>query len=84
MNEVMQSLRLFRPELALTAGLLLVVLVDAAGPSLAQRRLNRLLTVASLVAALVLCLPPAGGTLGQRSSAAWWCSTRWASSSRCC
>jgi NADH-quinone oxidoreductase subunit N len=59
MNEVMQSLRLFRPELALTAALLLVVLVDAAGPSF-RNGLNRLLTVGGLAAALGLCWPLRG------------------------
>ena len=59
MNEVMQSLRLFRPELALTAALLLVVLVDAARPSF-RNGLNRVLTVAGLAAALGLCWPLRG------------------------
>lgn len=59
MNEVQQSLRLFRPELALTAALLLVVLVDAARPAW-RNAACRLLTVAGLGVALALCLPLQG------------------------
>jgi NADH-quinone oxidoreductase subunit N len=53
MNEVVRSLQRFWPEVALTAGLMLVVLVDA---SLVRGRnvLNWLLTVATLAAAFVL------------------------------
>jgi len=59
MNEVQQSLRLFRPELALTAALLLVVLVDAARPAW-RNGACRVLTVAGLGAALAFCLPLRG------------------------
>jgi len=54
MDEVLQSVRRFLPELVLTGGLLLVVLVDA---TRARWRdgVNRFLTAASLLAALVLC-----------------------------
>jgi NADH-quinone oxidoreductase subunit N len=59
MNEVLQSLRLFRPELALTFALLAVVLVDAFRLP-ARNTLNRLLTVGGMGAALALCLPLRG------------------------
>ena len=59
MNEVLQNLRLFRPELALTAALLLVVLVDAFRPR-GRDAINRALTVGGLAAALALCLPLRG------------------------
>ena len=54
MNEVLQSVRRFLPELVLTGALMLVVLVDA---SRARWRdgVNRLLTVGSMLAALLLC-----------------------------
>ena len=54
MDEVLQSVRRFLPELVLTGGLLLVVLVDATRARF-RDGLNRLLTVATLIAALVLC-----------------------------
>ena len=54
MDEVLQSVRRFLPELVLTAGLLLVVLVDSTRASW-RDGLNRFLTAATLVAALVLC-----------------------------
>ena len=54
MEEVRRSLALFRPELALTAGLLLVVLIDAARPRW-RDGINGVLTVLTLIAALVLC-----------------------------
>jgi NADH-quinone oxidoreductase subunit N len=54
MDEVLQSVRRFLPELVLTGGLLLVVLVDATRARF-RDGLSRLLTVATLVAALVLC-----------------------------
>jgi NADH-quinone oxidoreductase subunit N len=54
MDEVLQSVRRFLPELVLAAGLLLVVLVDATRARF-RDGLNRLLTVATLVAALALC-----------------------------
>jgi NADH-quinone oxidoreductase subunit N len=54
MDEVLQSARRFLPELVLTGGLLLVVLVDATRASWRDGA-NRLVTAASLLAALVLC-----------------------------
>src|SRR5687767_8524827 len=54
MDEVLQSVRRFLPELVLTGGLLLVVLVDASGARW-RDGVNRFLTAASLLAALVLC-----------------------------
>jgi len=61
MNEVVRSLALFTPEIALTAGLMLVVLVDATGASW-RNAVGRFLTVATLALALVLALRllPAG------------------------
>jgi NADH-quinone oxidoreductase subunit N len=63
MNEVQQSMGRFLPELTLTAGLLLVVLVDALGAAW-RNAACRVLTVASLLGALALCVPlgrqPAG------------------------
>jgi NADH:ubiquinone oxidoreductase subunit 2 (subunit N) len=61
MEEVLRSLSLFRPELALTAGLLLVVLVDA---TLARWRnvVARALTGASLGVALALSFDQLGVT----------------------
>jgi len=55
MEEVLRSLAKFGPELALVAGLLLVVLVDAFRPP-ARDTINKLITVASLAVALVLCV----------------------------
>jgi NADH-quinone oxidoreductase subunit N len=55
MQQVTQSLALFRPEMALTAGLLLVVLVDSTGARW-RNVVNRWLTVATFVAALALVL----------------------------
>ena len=54
MQEVLESIRLFLPELALTCGLLLVVLVDASGVR-GRDPVNRFLTLATLAAALGLC-----------------------------
>jgi NADH-quinone oxidoreductase subunit N len=59
MNEVLASLRLFGPELALTAALLLVVAVDAARPRW-RDAVNRALAVGGMAAALFLCLPLQG------------------------
>src|SRR5437879_7460995 len=61
MTEVVRSLGLFTPEIALTAGLMLVVLVDAFGASW-RNAVGRLLTMATLALALVLALRllPAG------------------------
>ena len=56
MTELAQSLQRFQPEIALTVGLLLVVLVDASGVKL-RDALCRILTVASLGVALLLCVP---------------------------
>jgi NADH-quinone oxidoreductase subunit N len=55
MQQVTQSLALFRPEMALTAGLLLVVLVDSIGARW-RNPVNRFLTTATFVVALVLSL----------------------------
>ncbi len=55
MNEVTASLRLFWPEVALTAGLLLVVLVDSFAGA-ARNTLNRALTALTLLAAIGLLL----------------------------
>src|SRR5262245_24457436 len=56
MNEVLASVRLFKPELALTAALLLVVLVDAFRPR-GRDVINRGLTIAGMGGALAVCLP---------------------------
>ena len=53
MSDVVQSLQRFVPELVLTGGLLLVVLVDAFGLP-GRNAVNRALTVGALLAALVL------------------------------
>ena len=58
MSEVTRSMALFLPEIALTLGLMLVVLVDATGARW-RNGLNRALTALSLVAALVLLRGPA-------------------------
>jgi NADH-quinone oxidoreductase subunit N len=55
MPQVWSDLPLFWPEVALTLGLLLVVLVDASGIR-ARDGLNRLVTLATLAAAFGLCL----------------------------
>jgi NADH-quinone oxidoreductase subunit N len=55
MGDVVQSLQRFLPELVLTGALLLVVLVDAFGVP-GRNAVNRGLTVAALVAALVLAV----------------------------
>jgi NADH-quinone oxidoreductase subunit N len=59
MEEVQKSLLRFQPELALVAGLLLVVIVDATRIA-ARNAINRGLTAVSLIAALYLC----GGMVG--------------------
>jgi NADH-quinone oxidoreductase subunit N len=59
MNEVLASLSRFQPEVALTVGLLLVVLVDASGAAW-RHAANRLLTLAALAAALGLALRSQG------------------------
>jgi NADH-quinone oxidoreductase subunit N len=56
MDEIARSLALFRPEIALTSALLLVVLVDASGARV-RDALNRVLTTAAFALALGLCLP---------------------------
>jgi NADH-quinone oxidoreductase subunit N len=56
MTELLASLQRFRPEIALTVGLLLVVLVDASGAKI-RDALCRILAVASLGSALWLCVP---------------------------
>jgi NADH-quinone oxidoreductase subunit N len=55
MEELVRSLALFKPEVALVAGLLLVVLVDSFGGAW-RGAATRLLTLASLAAALGLAL----------------------------
>jgi NADH-quinone oxidoreductase subunit N len=55
MEELLRSLALFKPEVALVAGLLLVVLVDSFGGAW-RGTATRLLTLASLAAALGLAL----------------------------
>ena len=55
MQEILPSLRSFLPELALSAALLLVVLVDASRVR-GRDPVNRVLTVAALAAALVLAV----------------------------
>jgi NADH-quinone oxidoreductase subunit N len=61
LNAVLESTRLFKPELALTAALLLVVLVDSFRPP-GRDAVNRVLTVAGMAVALALCLPLSGQT----------------------
>jgi NADH-quinone oxidoreductase subunit N len=56
MTELLQSLQRFHPEVALTAGLLLVVLLDSSGVR-ARDALCRALSAASLGVALLLCVP---------------------------
>ncbi len=63
MEEVLKDLRRFQPELALCAGLLLVVLVDATGMR-GRDLVNRLLSTLSLAAALYLCWPLGNTTAG--------------------
>ena len=63
MNEVLESVRRFYPEIALTLGLLVVVLVDATGVR-GRNAVNWWLTVATLIAALVLCVPLARAAAG--------------------
>ena len=55
MSEIQQSLYRFLPEIALTAALLLVVLVDCLQAAW-KNTLMRALTLAGLAAALGLCL----------------------------
>jgi NADH-quinone oxidoreductase subunit N len=56
MTDLALSLQHFRPEIALAIGLMLVVLADASGIK-ARNAVCLLLTTATLVAALVLCVP---------------------------
>jgi NADH-quinone oxidoreductase subunit N len=56
MTEVSRSLSLFRPEIALTVALLLVVLADSTGARV-RNALCRVLTVAGLAVALALSFP---------------------------
>jgi NADH-quinone oxidoreductase subunit N len=64
MEEVLRSLALFRPELATTAGLLLVVVVDSIGGAWRNPAV-RVLTLASLAAALYYAAQlEAAGTTG--------------------
>jgi NADH-quinone oxidoreductase subunit N len=62
-QEVLKSVALFRPEIALTAALLLVVLVDASGARWRDGA-TRALTLVALVVALVLCRPLYGAPEG--------------------
>lgn len=55
MEEVLKSLALFKPEIALTAGLLLVVLADSFGGAW-KNGVIRYLTLATLLAAVVLAV----------------------------
>src|SRR5688572_33038804 len=68
MSELMESVRRFYPELVLTAGLLLVVVVDALSFK-GRNAVNWWLTVGTFAAALALCpaLPALHGPL----SGAW-------------
>lgn len=61
MTEVMKSLGLFWPEVALTVGLLLVVLVDASGAR-ARHAVNQALTALTLAAALGLAAAQHGAS----------------------
>jgi NADH-quinone oxidoreductase subunit N len=63
MEEIRRSLAHFGPELALTAGLLLVILVDALRPR-GRDAVNGALTVLTLLTALALC-PPLRGWQGE-------------------
>ena len=64
MEEVIRSLGLFKPEIALTAGLLLVVIVDSIGAAWKNAAI-RGLTIATLLAALVLAVElQASGAVG--------------------
>ena len=56
MEEVLESLGRFLPETTLSAGLLLVVVVDATGAA-ARNALNKALTALTLLGALYLCGP---------------------------
>src|SRR5262245_57456323 len=56
MQELQASLNRFLPELVISAGLLLVVVVDSIGAAW-RNALNRGLTVASLLAAIAFCKP---------------------------
>lgn len=64
MEQVLESLSHFLPEVALTVGMLLVILVDASGIS-ARNALTRGLTVLTFLAGLYLCFrePGYAGTL---------------------
>ena len=64
MEEVLRSLGLFKSEIALTAGLLLVVIVDSIGAAWRNAAI-RGLTIATLLAALVLAVElQASGAVG--------------------
>ena len=71
MDELLRSLAWFRPELALVAGLLLVVIADAFGG--ASRNLPmRLLTAGALAAAFGFALELQAGRSRPASSPACW------------
>ena len=78
MPQVWSELPLFWPEMALTIGLLLVVLIDASGVR-ARDGLNRLVTLATLAAAFASSSRPRR-RCGPSSRACWW-STHWRSRS---
>src|SRR5258706_70470 len=63
-DEVLRSLALFGPEIACSVGLMLVVLIDAGGASWRNPAV-RILTVASMAAALLLALRLPVGAHGQ-------------------
>ena len=63
MSDVLDSVRRFYPELALTAGMLVVVLVDTTAIR-ARNAINFWLTLATLVIAMVLCAPLASAPPG--------------------
>ena len=56
MSDVLDSVRRFYPELALTIGMLVVVLVDTTAIR-ARNAITWWLTIATLVVAMVLCAP---------------------------
>ena len=81
MDELLRSLALFRPETALTAGLLLVVIADSIGGAWRNAAV-RVLTVASLAAALGFAFGLQAAGAEARSSRGCWSSIRSARPSR--
>ena len=80
MEELLRSLALFKPETALTAGLLLVVIADSIGGAWRNAAV-RVLTLASLVAALGFAFGLQSARPA-RSSRGCWSSIRSARPSR--